>query len=117
MKHQEHNTPKTSESRRLFLKACPLALCMPLLQSTVRPTLLAAAVAEKPPTRMVFLGGGYGFTKQTFYPTQAGRFADIGATKGLKPLQKHLNDITMVANLHNPSMNNPHGGSWLSFGR
>ena len=118
MKHQEHNTPKTSESRRLFLKACPLALCMPLLQSTVRPTLLAAAVAEKPPTRMVFLGGGYGFTKQTFYPTQAGRFADIGATKGLKPLQKHLNDITMVANLHNPSMNNPHGGSvgYLSAG-
>ena len=34
---------------------------------------------------MIFLGGGFGFTKDTFYPKQAGRFAEIGLTEGLAP--------------------------------
>jgi len=106
------------DGRRHFLKACPLALCLPMLQTAIRPSLVSAAVAAAPPKRLIFLGGGYGFTKQTFYPTEAGRFSKIGASKGLKPLQKHLDDITMVSKLHNPRAGNPHGGSigYLSAG-
>ena len=74
-----------SAGRRHFLKACPLALCLPMLQTAIRPSLVSAAVAAAPPKRLIFLGGGYGFTKQTFYPTEAGRFSKIGASKGLKP--------------------------------
>jgi len=106
------------DARRVFLKACPLALTLPLLASASGRTSMAAAAIEAPPKRLVFLGGGYGFTKQTFYPTKAGKFSKIGATQGLKPLQKHLDDITLVSKLHNPSMKNPHGGSigYLSAG-
>jgi len=105
------------DSRRQFLKASPLALCLPMLHSTINPSM-AAAVSTAPPKRLVFLGGGYGFTKQTFYPTEAGRFSKIGASKGLQPLEKHLDDLTMVAKLHNPKAGNPHGGSvsYLSAG-
>ena len=71
----------------------------------------SAAASGTPPKRVVFLGGGFGFTKDTFYPTKAGRFADIGLTEGLAPLRAHQDDMTMVANLSNPGATNPHGGS------
>lgn len=60
---------------------------------------------------MVFLGGGFGFTKKTFYPKKAGAFKEIGVTEGLAPLKRHLNDITMVSNMTNLGASNPHGGS------
>ena len=71
----------------------------------------SAAASSTPPKRVVFLGGGFGFTKDTFYPTKAGRFAEIGLTEGLAPLKAHQDDMTMVANLSNPGATNPHGGS------
>ena len=49
-------------------------------------------------------------TKETF-PTEAGRFADIGLTPGLKPLERHRDDITMVSNLTNLGATDAHGGS------
>ena len=60
---------------------------------------------------MIFLGGGFGFTEDTFYPKQAGRFADIGLTEGLMPLKRHQDDFTMISNLTNIGATNPHGGS------
>jgi hypothetical protein len=67
---------------------------------------------------MVFLGGGYGFTAtyqgkgDSFFPEKAGRFSDIGLTNGMKPLERHQDDITLVSNLTNLGVNNPHGGSY-----
>jgi hypothetical protein len=80
-------------------------MAVPFLESFAAPT------AGTPPKRVIFLGGGFGFTKDTFYPKQAGRFADIGLTEGLSPLKAHQNDISMVANLTNHGATNPHGGS------
>ena len=94
-------------TRRSFLHAGSGVLAIPFLE-----TLASGEKAvSKPPTRSIFLGGGFGFTKDSFYPTQAGRFADIGLTDGLKPLERHQNDITMVSNLTNVGATNPHGGS------
>lgn len=95
--------PKT---RRSFLRAGSTVLALPFLESFAE-----AGDAQKPPTRMVFLGGGFGFTRDTFYPEKAGRFADIGLTEGLTPLKRHQDDITMVANLTNHGATDPHGGS------
>jgi hypothetical protein len=67
---------------------------------------------------MVFLGGGYGFTAtyhgkgDSFFPEKAGRFSDIGLTNGMKPLERHQDDITLVSNLTNLGVHNPHGGSY-----
>ncbi len=71
----------------------------------------AKATAAAPPKRMIFLGGGFGFTKDTFYPEKAGRFSEIGLTEGLAPLKRHQDDITMVTNLTNLGATDPHGGS------
>ena len=99
-----------SASRRSFLRAGSSILAIPFLESFAS----AQDAAAKPPKRVVFLGGGFGFTKDTFYPDRSGRFSDIGLTEGLSPLERHQNDFTMVSNLTNLGATNPHGGS-LSY--
>ncbi|WP_411826926.1 DUF1552 domain-containing protein [Luteolibacter sp. AS25] len=94
-------------SRRSFLRLGTSVLALPFLETFASARNLAAT----PPKRMIFLGGGFGFTKQTFYPKKAGPFAEIGMTEGLAPLKRHLNDLTMVSNLTNLGATNPHGGS------
>ena len=96
-----------SATRRSFLQAGTACLAVPFLETLAT----AEAASATPPKRMIFLGGGFGFTKETFFPTEAGRFAEIGLTEGLSPLQRHQDDITMVSNLTNPGATNPHGGS------
>jgi len=82
-------------------------LALPFLETFAK----ADAVVAAPRKRMIFLGGGFGFTKKTFYPSKAGKFSEIGMTEGLAPLTRHQNDITMVTNLTNVGATNPHGGS------
>ncbi|NDH93018.1 MAG: DUF1552 domain-containing protein [Planctomycetia bacterium] len=93
-------------TRRSFLRAGSALLALPGLESLASATMPGAA-----PTRMIFLGGGFGFTKDSFYPTKAGTFAEIGLTEGLAPLARHQQDITMVTNLTNLGATDPHGGS------
>ncbi len=96
-----------STTRRSFLRAGSTVLAVPYLE-----TFASAADSSKtPPKRVIFLGGGFGFTADTFYPKQAGRFSEIGLTEGLAPLQRHQDDITMVANMTNVGATDPHGGS------
>ena len=95
-------------SRRSFLgSAGGSLLSLPFLETFATAKELKAGA----PIRLVFLGGGYGFTYQSFYPTEAGKFSEIGLTQGLKPLERHMDDLTMVANLHNPHIVDPHAGT------
>jgi len=96
-----------STNRRTFLRLGSSLLTVPFLQS------LASANVEQNqvPKRVIFLGGGFGFTKDTFYPKKAGRFSDLGMTSGMAPLKRHQDDITMVSNLTNLGATDPHGGS------
>ncbi len=94
-------------TRRNFLRAGGAVLALPGLESFASP----AAAPATPPPRMIFLGGGFGFTKDSFYPTKAGAFSEIGLTEGLAPLARHQQDITMVTNLTNLGATDPHGGS------
>lgn len=96
-----------STTRRSFLQLGGSVLALPFLESFAAPKAVAAA----PSKRMIFLGGGFGFTKDTFYPKKAGRFEEIGMTEGLAPLARHMEDITMVSNLTNLGATDPHGGS------
>ncbi len=96
-----------SSTRRSFLRAGSSVLAVPFLETFAAPS----ATSETPPKRVVFLGGGFGFTKDSFYPTEAGRFSEIGLTEGLTPLKRHQEDITMVSNLSNLGATDPHGGS------
>jgi hypothetical protein len=93
-------------NRRAFIRAGSTVLALPLMDSLAVEK--AAAIAPK---RFLMIGCGYGFTKETFYPKEAGRFADIGLTAGLKPLERHQDDISLVSNLTNPGASDAHGGS------
>ncbi|MCP4777539.1 MAG: DUF1552 domain-containing protein, partial [Planctomycetaceae bacterium] len=93
-----------------FLQAGTTLLSIPFLETYAKSQDLAASS----PKRVLFLGGGFGFTKDTFYPTEGGRFSEIGLTEGLAPLKRHQDDISMVTNLTNIGATNPHGGS-LSY--
>ncbi|MEZ7957078.1 MAG: DUF1552 domain-containing protein [Rubritalea sp.] len=94
-------------SRRSFLRLGSSVLALPFMESFAK----TGAATPRPNKRMVFLGGGFGFTKKTFYPKKAGAFEQIGMTEGLAPLARHRNDITMVSNLTNMGATDPHGGS------
>ncbi|MDA7891773.1 DUF1552 domain-containing protein [Akkermansiaceae bacterium] len=96
-----------STTRRSFFRLGSSVLALPFLESFAS----AKATSATPPKRMIFLGGGFGFTKDTFYPKKAGRFSEIGMTEGLSPLARHKDDITMVTNLTNLGASDPHGGS------
>ena len=96
-----------SNTRRSFLRVGATLLAVPFLETFAT----AATGATSPPKRVIFLGGGFGFTKQSFYPKKAGAFEKIGLTQGLAPLKKHQNDITMVSGMTNIGATNPHGGS------
>ncbi|MDG2224466.1 MAG: DUF1552 domain-containing protein [Rubripirellula sp.] len=101
------NFTTNSQTRRSFLRAGASILALPFLETMAD----AAATTTEPPKRMVFLGTGFGFTKDTFYPDKDGRFSEIGLTNGLESLTRHQDDITMVSHLTNLGASNPHGGS------
>ncbi len=93
-------------NRRAFLKAGSTVLALPLLESVGQAKTPAAS-----PKRILIIGCGFGFTSQSFFPTKAGRFADMGLAPGMKSLERHKNDISMVSNLTNLGASSPHSGS------
>lgn len=98
----------TLHNRRALLRAGSTVLALPFMESLA---IAKTAGAVVPPKRFLFIGCGYGFTSETFFPTRAGRFGKIGLTEGLKPLERHRDDITMVSNLTNLGATDAHGGS------
>lgn len=101
-----------THSRRSILRQGAYCLALPFLNSVAH-----AAGKTATPKRLIFLGGGYGFTDTdrkgglSFFPGKEGRFSSIGLTPGLKPLERHRDDLTLVSNLTNLGVRNPHGGS------
>ena len=98
----------TQFSRRSFLQSASAFLALPHLET------FAAKDSSKDIKRMIFLGQGYGFVGKSFYPSQAGKFSEMGLTEGMSPLKNHQNDISLLGNLENIGATNPHQGS-LTF--
>lgn len=98
-------------SRRSFLAAAGAVLALPYLESHADAADPKPAAAGGDAARMVFLGVGYGFTNETFYPTKPGRWAQIGLPPGMAPLRAHQDDVTMVGNLASGRASDPHFGS------
>ena len=88
-------------NRRKFLLSSGGFLALPQLAST-------AEKENKAPERLAFLSFGFGFTKE-FFPREFG--GDYAISPGMKPLEKHRSDISLVSNLYNQFAKDPHGGS------
>ncbi|MCH1438569.1 MAG: DUF1552 domain-containing protein [Rubripirellula sp.] len=109
---------KLQPSRRHFLRGAGALIALPALESLgFRRLASAASTAPVPPSkRCVFLGMGFGVTKETWFPDVARTGSDYKLSEGLAPLARHQSDITVVQGCSNQFTNEAHWGStfWLT---
>jgi Protein of unknown function (DUF1552) len=103
-------------SRRHFLRSSSAIIALPLLESLPFLGATPTTVAGARPKRMIFLGIGFGVTRETWYPNVAQTGDKWDLTPGLKPLAQHQRDITLVQNLYHKFTSDAHYGStfWLT---
>jgi hypothetical protein len=109
---------KTPLNRRHFLRGTGALVALPALESLgFRRFASAASTASgTPPKRSVFLGTGFGMTKETWFPDRTKTGTDYELSEGLAPLARHQSDITVVQGCANQHTNEAHWGStfWLT---
>jgi len=105
-------------NRRHFLRGTGALIALPALESIgFRPFAAAAEKAKAaPPKRAVFLGIGFGVTKETWFPSLKDTGANYKLSEGLSPLARYKKDFTVVQGCSNQYSNEAHWGStfWLT---
>lgn len=97
--------------RRTFLRsACGATLALPLLDS-LGWKAFASNKTTPPPKRLAFLSFGWGVTEESWYPDKKKIGRDFELSKGLQPLARHKDDITVIQNLHHQFNQEAHWGS------
>ena len=108
----------TKVNRRHFLRGTGALIALPALESIgFRRFASAASKAPAiPPKRTVFLGCGFGVTKETWFPDIEDTGAEYKLPQGLTPLARHKADFTIVQGCSNQFSNEAHWGStfWLT---
>ena len=109
---------KTQFNRRHFLCGTGALIALPALESIGFRSFAVAAEKAKaaPPKRAVFLGIGFGITKETWFPDLNDTGAEYKLSEGLSPLARHKKDFTVVQGCSNQYSNEAHWGStfWLT---
>ncbi len=98
-------------TRRSFLRSSTALVALPFLESLGAKAFAKAAPLAAAPKRMVFLGFGWGVTKESWYPDINTTGTNYVLPKGLQGLQRHKKDITIIQNLTNQFSNEAHWGS------
>ena len=105
-------------NRRTFLRGAGALIALPALESIGFRRFASAATkaAVAIPKRAVFMGIGFGVTKQTWYPDPKDTGAKYQLSEGLSPLARHKQDFTIVQGCANNYSNEAHWGStfWLT---
>ena len=108
---------KSSFNRRHFLRGTGALIALPTLESIgFRRFASATTAPAAPPKRAVFMGIGFGVTKETWFPAIHQTGADYKLSEGLAPLARHQSDFTVVQGCANQYSNEAHWGStfWLT---
>ncbi|MDB2525294.1 DUF1552 domain-containing protein [Mariniblastus sp.] len=109
---------KTSLDRRHFLRGTSALIALPALESFGFRRFASASTSNPiaPPKRSVFMGIGFGVTKETWYPDINQTGTDYQLSEGLAPLARHQSDIAVVQGCSNQFANEAHWGStfWLT---
>jgi len=102
-------------TRRAALRSATAMVALPVLESLGLRRSAAAAPAAAP-RRIVFIGTGWGVTEETWYPDRGQTGPGYALPPGLKPLERHKADFTIVQGLWNRQSNDGHTGSayWLT---
>ncbi|PHS15435.1 MAG: hypothetical protein COA78_05085 [Blastopirellula sp.] len=105
-------------NRRHFLRGTGTLIALPALESIGFRRFASAAdkAPATPPKRMVFLGFGFGVTKETWFPNVEQTGSEYDLSEGLAPLARHKKDLTVVQGCTNEFSNEAHWGStfWLT---
>ena len=108
----------TSFNRRHILRGTGALIALPALESLGFRRFASAAATKPtaPSKRSVFLGMGFGVTKESWYPDQTDTGADYKLSEGLAPLARRKSDFTIVQGCSNQYSNEAHWGStfWLT---
>lgn len=111
-------TMNTSFNRRNFLRGTGALIALPALESIGFRRFASAATnaPAAPPKRAVFIGIGFGVTKETWFPDLKDTGTDYKLSEGLAPLARHKSDFTVVQGCSNQFANEAHWGStfWLT---
>jgi len=101
--------------RRTFLRATGVSIALPFLPS-LNHRAFATAPDDTPPKRLVFLGMGFGVTKESWYPDAGVTGTDYKLPPGLKPLARHKKDFSIIQNMFHQHSDQGHWGStfWLT---
>jgi hypothetical protein len=104
------------KTRRHFLQSSTAVVALPVLESFGFRRFTSAAAPAIPPKRLIFLGFGWGITESTWYPDIKTAGPDYVLPAGLKPLERHKADFSVVQGLWNKYSNEGHWGStmWLT---
>ena len=109
---------RTQVNRRHLLRGAGALIALPSLESIGFRRFASAAetTQTRPPKRMVFLGMGFGVTRETWFPSIDQTGSDYALPEGLKPLARHRKDFTVVQGCANKFSNEAHWGStfWLT---
>ncbi|MBT5379169.1 MAG: DUF1552 domain-containing protein, partial [Opitutae bacterium] len=109
---------KTDFNRRTFLRGAGALIALPALDSIGFRRFASAATKASVaiPKRAIFMGIGFGVTKQTWYPDPKDMGANYQLSEGLSPLARHKKDFTIVQGCANNYSNEAHWGStfWLT---
>lgn len=102
--------------RRAFLRSTTSLIALPALASLGFGRVASAASTSTRPKRMVFLGFGWGVTKETWFPDRKETGTDYTLPAGLAPLARHKQDFSIIQNLSNKFASEAHWGStfWLT---
>jgi len=99
------------KSRRHFLRSSTALIALPALESLGFRRFASAAPVPTPAKRMIFLGFGWGVTKESWFPDSETTGSNYTLPEGLAPLQRHKQDISIVQGLENQFNNEAHWGS------
>ncbi len=100
-------------TRRAFLRSSTALIALPFLESfgAKRFQYAAPNPGATAPKRMIFLGFGWGVTKESWYPDIQTTGTSYALPKGLSGLERHKKDITIIQNLTNQFSSEAHWGS------
>ena len=108
----------TKFNRRHFLRGTGALIGLPALESIGFRRFASAApkAPAVPSKRAIFLGMGFGVTKETWYPDLKDTGASYKLPEGLAPLARHKKDFTVLQGCSNQYSNEAHWGStfWLT---
>ncbi len=102
--------------RRAFLRGAGSVIALPALESVGYSKRKSKDKGAKPPKRIVFIGFGFGVTQESWYPDIHETGLNYKLSKGLKPLERHKSDFSIIQGCSNRFSEEAHWGStfWLT---